>query len=334
MAPKPMIKIKLPELEFGKSYRSWRGKLVGQMKQHDAWDGVRDALADENEVEPMWDLNAAAGVLAIQREAYKTCYTAMSESIKLDSEVDQLLVGHSCEDVISSLRLLDGEYLDLQCIDINTISDTFNKNRWDYKKGKLSKWITEKHAQVLKLSEEYPTDASRNRALCRVLCDQVPDHFNVVTGKYRTKAGADWKKLAAALRDHEKAHPMSKGENNTKAMNTKIEELEKQLKDQKAEIKANYNNNTVWDDRKRGNKGNKKGRGKKGKGKHGQGGRPYRNPAYDRKNGRDKKPDANAVKKAEDKTFDDDCRNCGGYGHSALFCTSGKTMKELKKLGF
>ena len=121
---------KLPTIEHAKSYRSWRSKLVSQLKLHDAWEGVEDALADEDATEPIWP-NAVAGVQTKREEAYRLCYSAMAESIKLDSEVDILLTSHECENVIDSLRLMDEEYLDLQTIDINTISREFNNKKWE-----------------------------------------------------------------------------------------------------------------------------------------------------------------------------------------------------------
>ena len=40
------VKIKLPNLEKGSSYRSWRMRLRAQMVEQDAWDGVQAALDD------------------------------------------------------------------------------------------------------------------------------------------------------------------------------------------------------------------------------------------------------------------------------------------------
>ena len=124
VASTPFRKVKLPTLEHAKSHKSWRSKLVAQMKAHDAWDGIENALDDEDADEPLWPNGGGAALLASRREAYKSCYVAMAESIKLDSEVDTLLISHDCDNVISSLRLLDAEYLELQSIDINTISQS------------------------------------------------------------------------------------------------------------------------------------------------------------------------------------------------------------------
>ena len=96
---------KLPTIEHAKSYRSWRSKLVSQLQMHDAREGVEDALADEDAPEPIWP-QAVAAVQNKRDEACKLCYSAMAESIKLDSEVDILLTSHECENVVDSLRFV------------------------------------------------------------------------------------------------------------------------------------------------------------------------------------------------------------------------------------
>ena len=83
---------------------------------------------------------------------------------------------------------------------------------------------------------------------------------------------------------------------------------------------------------KEGKKGKGK-EGKKGKGKKGKGGYQH-NSYYGRTNGPYGGGAPHDAKKSVGKGFDGVCKGCGGYGHTEKFCTSGKSMEELKKLGF
>ena len=328
--------IKLPRFEHAKSYRSWRSRVVAQLKRFDAWDGVEEALQYTDEHEPLWPNGGVAAVRQKRVDAYADCYAALGESVKLDSEVDLLLISHGCDNLVDSLRLMDDEYLELQTVDENFISQQFNSKPWDHKTQTLKDWINSKWADVQRLTEEYPNDVSRNRAMCRVLCDGVPKiHFKTVTARFRTKVDAQWRKLAAALKDHDKVLPMSKSESDTKAMNTDIEELKSdmaKLKKSQTDVAANYNGGGHWEYGK--DNGGWKGKGgNKGKGKERKG--PYYPQHYNSLRGNDETREAEGGKGAGKKKggFSGICDNCGGEGHTWKFCTSGKSMEELKKMG-
>ena len=304
----------LPAIELGKSYRSWRSKLISQLKLHDAWVGVRDAIDDEDAMEPIWP----PGTVAEQnkrKHAYNLCYAAMAKSIKLDSEIDILLTSHECENVIDSLRLLDKEFLELQTIQLNNLSHKFNTVKWDYKKSSLSTWMTEKWSQILKLTEEYPSEESRHFAMCRVLTELVPKHFSEVTNRFRVERPDTWRKLETALKDYEAASPMEKTENQGKSFHTRLEKMEKMLKkddDAQTNFAGGYNGK---------GKGGKKGFGKKGHGKKG----------YGRYNGGGKYGGNYVQKKGGKGKFDGNCHNCDGYGHTAGNCSSPKDHEKIKK---
>ena len=304
----------LPTIELAKSYRSWRFKLVSQLKLHDAWEGVKDAIEDEDATEPIWP-PATVAVQNKRKHAYNLCYAAMAKSIKLDSEIDILLTSHECENVIDSLRLLDKEFLELQTIQLNNLSHKFNTVKWDYKKSSLSTWMTEKWSQILKLTEEYPSEESRHFAMCRVLTELVPKHFSEVTNRFRVERPDTWRKLETALKDYETASPMEKTENQGKSFHTRLEKMEKMLNKDDNDAHAHFVN---------GYKG--KGKGKKGFGKKG-----FGKKGYGHYNGGGKHGGNYVQKKGGKGKFVGNCHNCGGAGHTSKFCPSPKDYEKIKK---
>ena len=321
------IKIKLPTLEKGQSYRSWRVRLRAQLVEEDAWAGIQAALDDPAEpIVPAWPGNNAQ-VNARRQRVYNKAFASATSCITLDSEVDRLLTAHLAENLIQYLRLLDREFLNLQNIDVNMISNTFNTERWEYKKEKLREWITNKWALLLKLTDEYPNDVSRNVAMCRVLCELVGDHFKDITNRYRVNRPNNWRVIEQALKDYECAHPSEKAESQGKALLAEVEEIKKELKDFKAS--SNFAGGTPWKQRK-GNKPWKKG-GKQGgdvrknKGHGGKGGGKHGNKGGGKHNhGGGKQSGKNGVSNMV-------CYKCGGHGHSSMYCPTGTQVKDLHK---
>lgn len=224
------------------------------------------------------------------------------------------------------MRLLDREFLELQTIDLNNLSNKFNTERWDYKKGSLAKWMTNKWSHLLRLSEEYPSDTSRNIAMCRVLTELVPPHFNDITNRYRVDRPDSWRTLESALKDFETASPMEKSENQGKSFHTRLEKVEKRLnQDGGDDAYVNF----------AGGRKGKKGFGKKGYGKQQKGnyggpyGGNYGGNFYDRRF-RGKKGDKGFQKKGGT-GFQGQCFNCDGFGHSAKYCSSDKDPEKKKK---
>ena len=325
------VKIKLPNLEKGSSYRSWRMRLRAQMVEQDAWDGVQAALDDPAEpIAPMWQGNVVA-VNQRRDRVYSKAFISVAASISLDSEVDKLVTAHLADNLIQYLRLLDREFLVLQNIDVNQVSNAFNTERWDYKKGPLREWITNKWSLLLKLGEEYPNDVSRNVAMCRVLCELVPSHFQDVTNRYRVNRPASWRTIEQALKDWESANPAEKAETQGKALVVQMADLQKELQ----EVKANYaggnnrnnNNNNHnknnWKKRNGDKPWNKK---KKG----GKGGDVWKNNGNGYKGG-NKNGNKGGGKKGQKGVSNMECYNCGGIGHSTLYCPTGKQVKDLHK---
>ena len=101
------VKIKLPMLEKGSSYRSWRMRLRAQLGEEDAWDGIQAALDDPAEpIAPIWPGNVAA-VKARRTRVYNKAFSSATQNISLDSEVDKLLTAHQADNMVLYLRLLD-----------------------------------------------------------------------------------------------------------------------------------------------------------------------------------------------------------------------------------
>jgi hypothetical protein len=322
------IKIQLPEIENGKSYRSWRQKLVAQMRELDAWEGVRAALEDPNNPDdPIWPA-ANNNVNNRRNNVYRKSFGAMARAIKLGSEIDNVVVAHQADSVISYLRVLDREFLALQDIDLSNLSKLFNTEQWDYKKEKLGAWINRKWCNLLRLVEEYPNDGSRNIAMCRVLCDLVPSHFATVTNRYRTNRPNTWRELEQALKDFETASPCEKAEKQGVALNAKVDELQKKLDSVQQEVAANFTGG-------KGNgRNNKHGGGKRNKYNNGKKGevRKWHNKHsnnYNNYNKQTRKGDGKKGAKRQKGSFDGTCNNCGGYGHSAKYCPSGKTLGQI-----
>ena len=319
------IKIDLPSIKKGTDWRSLRNKLRAQLSELDAWNGVQAAVSDAAEPDdPIWPAGANAAQQTRRVNGYRHAYAAISKAIELGSELDRLVNANQAETLVNVIRILDREYLHLQNIDVNMISNTFNTERWDYKKEPLREWITNKWALLLKLTDEYPNEVSRNVAMCRILCELVGDNFKDITNRYRVNRPNTWRTIEQALKDYECAHPSEKAESQGKVLVAKVEELEKELKEVKAS--SNFAGGKPWK-RHQGGKPWKKHRGgkhgddvRKDKGHGNKGGGKYGNNKHWKGKQSGKKGVSDMV-----------CYKCGGHGHSSLYCPTGTQVKDLHK---
>jgi hypothetical protein len=304
---------KVPALSTREGFKAWKYDVCQFLRAKGLLAEYERCIDDSN-----------GRILFPDEQAEQDMNTYFAQLVTgITGSAKDLIIGHSCVDLLDCLRLFEVSWGDGRVSDISIFANSFYNDAFDFTKGDLIAWINGKYALACRMNTMLPTNEARDFAMRHVLTTKCGPNFEKITNEARVNPPT-WTVLRDRLVDWEKHNPSEKFEIQGKAFVTmqrghddiqvKVEKqnesialLQKQLKNLSKGKKGGQRSHPY------GNKGGQGSNSNNGHNSNNDNGNGYK--PYSKKGGGKASGNGNGKP-----MFHGTCNICKRKGHSAKYC--------------